>query len=312
MINKYFRFTKKRIAVFTVLAVLIIVLQVIFTGSKIARQKATVESGNSESAVIGILDKTELVRQKFRFRRKVILSEFALSFGAFERDKVGDELNIQMLDGDNNIVYETTVPVDNISPNASYRVAMDYTVTIPKGVTCCIKISCSSKGRQYDTLPTLNTTNRTDPNTYLSTLKMQTRKKCLNISYAYYYRQIFPIIAIILEFAMLFVLCFERVTEYGKRIRRQLRKEKRLHKKKKNRSLKDFVKWCLVEPKVLRGVRIGLSVINPLFILFLIELMHDNLLNMGPNVWIFTWLLLLGVQYFFFAVIDIVLFSKLI
>lgn len=304
MINKYFRFTKKRIAVFTVLAVLIIVLQVIFTGSMIARQKATVESGNSESAVIGILDKTELVRQKFRFRRKVILSEFALSFGAFERDKVGDELNIQMLDGDNNIVYETTVPVDNISPNASYRVAMDYTVTIPKGVTCCIKISCSSKGRQYDTLPTLNTTNRTDPNTYLSTLKMQTRKKCLNISYTYYYRQIFPIIAIILEFAMLFVLFFERVTEYGKRIRRQLRKEKRLHKKKKNRSLKDFVKWCLVEPKVLRGVRIGLSVINPLFILFLIELMHDNLLNMGPNVWIFTWLLLLGVQYFFFAVIG--------
>ncbi len=304
MINKYFRFTKKRIAVFTVLAALIIVLQIIFTGSMIARQKATVEAGNSESAVIGILDKTELVRQKFKFRRKVILSEFALNFGAFERDKVGDELHIQMLDGDNNIVYETTVPVDNISPNASYRVAMDYTVTIPKGVTCCIKLSCSSKGRQYDTIPTLNTTNRTDPNTYLSTLKMQTRKKCLNISYTYYYRQIFPIIAFVLEFAMLFVLCFERVTEYGKQIRRRMRKEKRLHKKKKSRSLKDFVKWCLVEPKVLHGVRIGMSVVNPLFIFFLIELMHDNLLNMGPNVWIFTWILLLAIQFVLFTVIG--------
>ena len=109
MINKYFRFTRKRVAVFTGLAILIIVLQVIFTGSMISRQKTTVEAGNSESAVIGILDKTELVRQKFKFRRKVILSEFALSFGSFERDRVGDELNIQMLDGDNNIVYESMI-----------------------------------------------------------------------------------------------------------------------------------------------------------------------------------------------------------
>lgn len=302
MINKYFRFTKKRIALFTVLAALIIILQVILTGSMISRQKVTIEAGNSESAVIGILDKTELVRQKFKFRRKVILSEFALSFGAFERDKVGDELNIQMLDGDNNIVYETTVPVDNISPNATYRVPMDYTVTIPKGVTCCIKISCSSEGRQYDTLPTLNTTNRTDPNTYLSTLKMQTRKKCLNISYTYYYRQIFPMIAIVLEFALLFVLCFERVTEYGKRLRIQKRKEKRLHKKKKSRSVKDFVKWCLIEPKVIRLVRVLMTVFNPLFVMFFIELMNDNLLNMGPNVWIFTWILLLAIQFVFFAV----------
>ena len=77
MINKYFRFTRKRVAVFTGLAILIIVLQVIFTGSMISRQKTTVEAGNSESAVIGILDKTELVRQKFKFRRKVILSELA-------------------------------------------------------------------------------------------------------------------------------------------------------------------------------------------------------------------------------------------
>ena len=173
MLQKYFRFTKKRILTFLVFFIFIIALQVILTGPLTARQKVTVDAGNSESAVIGILDKTELVRQKFKFDRKVILSEFALSFGSFERDEVGDELKIQILDGDNNMVYETTVPVDKITPNAAYRIAMDYTVTIPKGATCCIRISCSSKDREYDTVPTLNTTNRTNPNTYMSTLKMQ-------------------------------------------------------------------------------------------------------------------------------------------
>ena len=173
MLQKYFRFTKKRILTFLVFFIFIIALQVILTGPLTARQKVTVDAGNSESAVIGILDKTELVRQKFKFDRKVILSEFALSFGSFERDEVGDELKIQMLDGDNNMVYETTVPVDKITPNAAYRIAMDYTVTIPKGATCCIRISCSSKDREYDTVPTLNTTNRTNPNTYMSTLKMK-------------------------------------------------------------------------------------------------------------------------------------------
>lgn len=357
MIQKYFRFTKKRIITFSLFAILIIALQVILTGSIISRQKVTIEAGNSESAVIGILDKTELVRQKFQFSRKVILSEFALSFGSFERKEVGDQLNIQMLDGDNNIVYETTVPVDDITPNASYRIPMDYTVTIPKGVTCCIKISCSSKGREYDTIPTLNTTNRTNPNTYMSTLKMQTRKKCLNISYTYYYRQIFPFIAIVLEFAILFVLCFERVTEYGVILRKKQNKsarqkekaklleeqakEKRTHSKnvsakvrysrsntmdekakkkqkkiqhkknkeqlqkdKKSISIKDFVKWCLIEPKVIRRVRIAMTILNPLIVMFCIELMNENLLNMGPNVWIFTWILLLGIQFLLFGLIG--------
>ena len=357
MIQKYFRFTKKRILTFSILTVLILALQIILTGSLVARQKVTAEAGNSESAVIGILDKTELVRQKFQFKRKVILKEFALSFGSFERKEVGDNLNIQMLDGDSNIVYETTVPVDKITPNASYRIPMDYTVTIPKGVTCCIKISCSSKNREYDTIPTLNTTNRTDPNTYMSTLKMQTRKKCLNISYTYYYRQIFPIVAILVEFALLFILCFERVTEYGALLRKKKKKSERqkekakqleekakqkrahsknvaakvrysrsntmdeqkekklqkmkhkknkeqLQKDKKSFSIKAFVKWCLVEPKFIHRVRIGMIVLNPLFVMFCIELMNDNLLNMGPNVWIFTWILLLALQFILFALIG--------
>lgn len=355
MLQKYFCFTKKRILTFLVFFIFIIALQVILTGPLTARQKVTVDAGNSESAVIGILDKTELVRQKFKFDRKVILSEFALSFGSFERDEVGDELKIQILDGDNNMVYETTVPVDKITPNAAYRIAMDYTVTIPKGATCCIRISCSSKDREYDTVPTLNTTNRTNPNTYMSTLKMQTRKKCLNISYTYYYHQIFPVIAIILEFAVLFVLCFERVSEYSVMLRKRKKKgqrqkekakileeqakekrtnsknasakvrysrsntidekkKKRLRKlqRKKNKeqllkdrkafSLKEFVKWCLIEPKVIRTVRIVMTVLNPLLVMFCIELMNENLLNMGPNAWIFTWILLLAVQFLLFAV----------
>ena len=182
MLHKYFKFTKKRITAFAVLSVLILGLQIVFTGSLLARQKVTTEAGNAESAVIGILDKTEIVRQKFEFSRKVVLKEFSLSFGSFERNEVGDSLDIQMTDGDNNIVYETKIPVDDITPNAAYRVSMDHTVTIPKGVTCCIKISCSSSTQQYNTVPTLNTTNRTDPNTYLSTMNMQTHKKALNIS----------------------------------------------------------------------------------------------------------------------------------
>lgn len=357
MLYRYFRFTKKRVAVFLGLSALILILQAVLTGSLLARQQITVDAGNSEAAVIGILDKTEIVRQKFEFDRKVVLKEFKLSFGSFERDEVGDELNIQMTDGDNNIVYETKVPVDDIVPNNTYLISMDHTVTIPKGVTCCIKITCSSDKHVYDTIPTLNTTNRTDPNTYMSTLKMQTRKKCLNISYTYYYRQIAPLLLIILEFAVLFVLCFERVTEYGVILRRKkqkearrikqgkeiaeharqkrsrskntsakvryskdrnydkkraaklLRKKKRQNrgqwdKNKKNHSLKEFVKWCLVEPRVIWGIRIAVAVINPLLVMFAIELMNEALLTKTVWVWIFTWLLLLALQYLFYAVIG--------
>ncbi len=357
MIQKYLRFTKKRVFVFLFFVIVTAALQSVLTGSILARQKVTLESGNSESAVIGILDQTELVRQKFRFDRKVVLSEFALSFGSYERDEVGDDLKIQMLDAENTIVYETAVPVDQLTPNAVYRILMDHTVTIPRGVTCCIKISCSSERREYDTIPTLNTTNRTNPNTYLSTLKMQTRKKCLNISYTYYYRQIFPLVFYVLEFAVLFLLCFERVTEYGvmlrkkkeKGIRREKqemllreqaqgrradskntsakiryapvntidekkqKKKRRLQKKKnkgqrdktkKDFSLKDIVKWCITEPKFLKGLRVAVALLNPLLVMLVAEQVRENLLNMGPNVWIFTWILLLALQFFLFALVG--------
>lgn len=75
----------------------------------LAKQQVTTEAGNSQSSVIGILDDTEIIRQKFQFDRKVVLSGFTLSFGSFEYDKVGTDLHIQMLDGENITVYETTI-----------------------------------------------------------------------------------------------------------------------------------------------------------------------------------------------------------
>lgn len=362
MLYKYFRFTKQRILTFVLISGLILLLQAVLTGSLLARQRVVTEAGNAESAVIGILDSTELVRQKFKFDRKVVLEEFTLSFGAFERNQVGDNLDIQMTDGENNILYETAVPVDDISPNETCRVPMDYTVTIPKGAVCCIKLSCSSPGQQYAAVPTLNTTNRTDPNTYLSTLEMQTRKKCLNISYTYTYRQFWPMIMMVLEFGLLFLLCFERVTEYGVLLRKRQekenkrkekarllelsaeekrisdksqpakvryggkrveekrrgikehfsRKKRQKHKKNPNQldknknewTLKGFVKWCLVEPKVIKGIRIGVVVLNPFFIFFSIALMNQTLATMKPAVWFFSWLLILALQGVFFAVIG--------
>ncbi len=233
MLYKYLKFDKKRITYFIIIILFICILQYIVTGSMVSKQVVTTEAGNVNSSVIGIIDNEEVIRQKFHFDRKVVLSQFILSFGSFERKKVGDTLEIQMTDADNNIVYETDIDVDNITANQTYTVNMENTVTIPKGVTCCIRLTCSSGNMPYAVIPTLNTTNRTDPNTYMSTLKMQTRKKSLNISYTYSYRQIYPLIVLILEFVLVFVICFERVTAYApfyikKRQKQQRREEKEL------------------------------------------------------------------------------------
>ena len=108
-----------------------------------------------------------------------------------------------MTDGNNNIVYNTDISVDKIKANQDYPIKMDNTVTIPKGVTCCIRITCSSKGNSYAAIPTLNTTNRTNPNTYMSTLKMQTHAKSLNIRYTYRFRQVYPLIVMLIEILIL-------------------------------------------------------------------------------------------------------------
>lgn len=44
-----------------------------------SEQSVTTEAGNTNSAVIGIIDNEEIIRQKFSFNRKVVLSRFVLS-----------------------------------------------------------------------------------------------------------------------------------------------------------------------------------------------------------------------------------------
>lgn len=312
MLQKYLRFSKKRVACFVFISIAIFVLQFVLTGSMLAKQQVTTEAGNSQSSVIGILDDTEIIRQKFQFDRKVVLSGFTLSFGSFEYDKVGTDLHIQMLDGENITVYETTIPVKDIKPDATYTVKMDHTVTIPKGVTCCLALNCSNGSRPYATLPTLNTTNRTDPNLTMSTLNMRTQKKSLTISYTYYYRLLLPFIVMILEFVVLFVLCFERVTEYAPRLRKRhdklLRRSDKsgevIKKRLKIRNLKDFIKWCLAERKVYRYARRTVLILNPFLLFLMLELLNGTFQKTYPNVWIFTWVFLGAIQLLIFGVIG--------
>ncbi len=310
MIQKYLQFTKKRVACFAVIFIAVIVLQAILTGSLLAKQRVTTEAGNANSSVIGILDDTEIIRQKFAFDRKVILSQFTLSFGSFEYDQVGDNLHIQMQDGENTTVFETVVPVKEIKPNDSYTVKMDHTVTIPKGVTCCITLTCSTDTDPYATLPTVNTTNRTDPNTTMSTLNMRTQKKSLNISYTYYYRLLLPMIIFVAEMVILFVLCFEKVTQYApalqkrrqKLLRRYAKSGDVLRKRQKIRNGKDFAKWCLAEPKVYRCFRRFILTVNPFALYVMLEVLNGSFNKMYPNVWIFTWLFLGAIQLILYGV----------
>lgn len=321
MLYKYFKFDKKRIAFFTVIIVFICTLQYIVTGSIVSRQTVTTEAGNVNSSVIGIIDNEEVIRQKFSFERKVVLSQFILSFASFERKNTGDTVTIQMTDANNNVVYETNIDVDSITPNQTYVVNMEHTVTIPKGVVCCLRFTCSSPNSPYAVIPTLNTTNRTDPNTYMSTLKMQTRKKSLNISYTYSYRQIYPLIILILEFVIIFIICFEHVTDYAaiyrkKRLKQLKRMEKEKnsikHSHKKTFSIRNFAIYCLSEPKVEKNIRIAITVLNPLVLFIILETMNDTISGMYPNIWIFTWILLLAVQFILFAIFDNISIAMLI
>ena len=233
MFRKYFKFTRKRVAFFCILMIGLLGLQYYLTGSLVSLQQVTTEAGNSNSAVIGILPDTEVIRQKFCFDRRVVLNSFSISFGSFKKDKVGDILHIQVMDGNNDVVFSEDVEVKDITPNAEFTVNMDQAVVIPKGVTCCIRMTCSSDDTPYALIPTVNTTNRTDPNTYMSTLKMQTHAKSMNISYSYSYRQLFPMVLFVLEILVLFVIIFERMTEYSARYYKRRQKEIKHSKKHK-------------------------------------------------------------------------------
>lgn len=307
MFRKYFKFTRKRVAIFCILMIGILGLQFFLTGSLVSLQQVTTEAGNSNSAVIGILPDTEVIRQKFCFDRRVVLNSFSISFGSFKKDKVGDILHIQVMDGNNDVVYSEDVEVKNITPNAVFNVNMDHAVVIPKGVTCCIRMTCSSEDTPYALIPTVNTTNRTDPNTYMSTLKMQTHAKSMNISYSYSYRQLFPMVLFILEILVLFVIIFERMTEYSARYYKRRQKEIRhskKHKRTTRRSPRNLVKWLLSDPTVLLTIRILIIIFNPLFLASMLEMMNGTFLTILPNVWLFTWILLGAVELLFTALIG--------
>lgn len=326
-----------------ILLVAMLGVQFFMTGKLVSQQKITTEAGNSNSSVIGILDKTEVVRQKFCFNRKVVLHSFAISFGSFQQKEVGKTLHIQMLDGNNDVVFETEVQVKKIKQNAAYTVTMDQPVTVPKGVSCCIRMTCSSDDSSYAVIPTVNTTNRTYPNTYMSTLKQQQRSKSVNISYSYTYHQVYPLFVFLAELVILFVLIFERVTEYKTLYRKKRQKQQRRQEKEKkyeqekmeqrkaqgrknaseeiqkdkrrkkaqnapkrhkNHSLKAMVKWCLSEPKVIRTIRILIAVLNPIVLAVMLETMNGTATTILANVWIFTWILLGGIQLVFIALIG--------
>lgn len=322
MFRKYFKLSSKRVIFFCILMIIIFGLQYFLTGSLVSSQQITTEAGNSNSAVIGILSDTEVIRQKFCFDRKVVLNAFTISFGSFKKKDVGTILHIQVMDGNNEVVFNRDVPVDEISPNADFVVNMDQAVVIEKGVTCCIRMTCSSEHVPYATIPTVNTTNRTNPNTYMSTLKMQTHAKSINVSYSYSYRQLYPLVLFILEIGFLFLIIFERMTEYSvvyqKKRRKELKKKGERHKRTTRRSPRNFVKWCLSDPVVLWVVRLVILVCNPLFLACMLEMMNGTFLTILPNVWIFTWILLGGVQLIFIAlfgntgiallVMDLILF----
>ena len=157
MFRKYFKLTRKRMAFFAILMIAIFTLQYFLVGSLVSLQQVTTEAGNSNSAVIGILPDTEVIRQKFCFDRRVVLNSFSISFGSFKKNKVGDTLHIQVMDGNNDVVFSEDVDVKDITPNAEFVVNMDHAVVIPKGVTCCIRMTCSSENTPYALIPTVNT-----------------------------------------------------------------------------------------------------------------------------------------------------------
>lgn len=288
---KYFKFTRKRIIAAVVLLVILFAMQIIMTGPLMSRQSVTTEAGNSSSAVIGILDKTEVVRQKFVFGRKILLKSFSLSFGSFEKDEVGDVLHVQLLDGNSNVVFRKDVKVSEVKPNSTLSFTIKNGCIIPAGTTMCVRITCSSNESNYETIPTLNTTNRTDPNTFMSTLETTTHKKSLNISYSYTYGQVYPLIMMIVEVILILLCMFEGITCY--------------ESVGENAGEKPALPVRVLTGKSFkRTVRIIVLIINPLVTAIMMEAMNGTSVSIYPNVWLFTWILLLGLQLIFMAVIP--------
>ncbi|MCR5623642.1 MAG: sulfatase-like hydrolase/transferase [Lachnospiraceae bacterium] len=274
------KFSIPRVIGAVVIIALIIGLQFFMVGSLLSKQTVTTEAGNTNSAVIGILDDTEIVRQKFAFDRDVVLTSFALNFGSFKKDKVGDKLHIQFRDGNNDVIWEKSVSVNKINANSQYIANIDEGIKISKESICCIHITCSSKNSDYAIIPTLNTTNRTDPNTYMSTVSQQTHKKSLDISYTYTYGQVYPLILFIVEILLILFIMFsapvKELREGDKRYRYIIRKV----------------------------IGAAIFVLNPLVLFNILERMNGTASTIKPNVVFFTWVLLMGIQLIFTALIN--------
>ncbi|MCR5587462.1 MAG: LTA synthase family protein [Lachnospiraceae bacterium] len=368
--KNFFKFTKLRVFIAILMLILIFTLQYFLVGSLLSMQKVTTEAGNSASAVIGILDETPIVRQKFSFDRDITMESLTLSFGSFKAKEVGDTVHLQIRDGNNNVVMSKDVSVKKIHANSTYTCEFDNRVYIPKESVCCLHITCSSKDIPYASLPTLNTTNRTDPNTYMSTLSQQTHKKSLNISYTYTYGQIYPFIVMIFEVLLVIFLIFEGFTWNSiQEIKEELKKRKRflssLFKKKKKdadkeeddseadekskekaekkvkETSKDKLKAAndkdaesekeesfdenadsenekpdktrVIKNKIIKNIlgfifsisflKIIIIILNPYVLCRILEMMNGTAKTIKPNVWIFTWILLLAVEFLMLAVI---------
>lgn len=70
MLYKYFRFSKKRVIGVCGTSHLNISVQAFLTGSLMSQQSVTTEAGNSNSAVIGIIDNERLSDRNFHLTEK--------------------------------------------------------------------------------------------------------------------------------------------------------------------------------------------------------------------------------------------------
>ncbi|MEE3392656.1 MAG: sulfatase-like hydrolase/transferase [Lachnospiraceae bacterium] len=321
LFRKYFKFTPGRAAAAVIILACLFTIQGIFTGSLLSRQSITTKPGDSASAVIGILEDTEVVRQKFTFNKDVTLNAFALSFGSFKRKKTADYMDIQLIDSEANIVFEKSISTDNVSPNTSYNIKLVNAIKIPAGVTCTIRIAGFADRDMitYATLPTLNTTNKTDPNTYMSTLNFQTKKKSLNISYSYTYGLVYPFFVMIFEVLAILFLIFENVSEriiparsaYEQEIAAIRKSDPKpafddssviKHRTRKAKYHKSHAfKSFLVSRRNIYTIRNIFIIINPLVLMLILETLNGNLGLVKPNVWPFSWLLVLSIEFIFIA-----------
>ena len=66
--------------------------------------------------------------------------------------------------------------------------------------------------------------------------------------------------------------------------------------------IREFVIYCLSEPKAEKNIRRFMVFFNPLVLFIILETMNSTISGIYPNVWIFTWILLLAVQFVIYAI----------